>query len=200
MKKLALGLVLILSLTLLAGCGGGKSTEEEVETVDLLEEFRTQETSTDYEGLKIKVNGTLIGFNDAFGYPWVEEVSQVIRIPYQPLLIALNASDLILMPSKMTFNMMDHAVEIPYDQKQLSIDMTPKVKFGSPIVGLKESEDSDRIFFSPNFLKDSFEMNLYWNAAESAVEITTEELDMPVIFAEDARTDLQAYEMHFDVQ
>lgn len=200
MKKLALGLVLILSLSLLAGCGGGNKAEEEVEVIDLMEEFRAQETSTDYEGLKIKVNGTLIGFNDTFGYPWVEEVSQVVRIPYQPLLIALNASDLVLMPSKMTFNMLEHAVEVPYDQKQFIIDMKPKVKFGSPIIGLKESEDSDRVFFSPNFLKDSFEMNLYWNAAESAVEITTEELDLPVIFAEDARNELKAFEMHFEVK
>lgn len=200
MKKLALGLVLILSLSLLAGCGGGNKVEEEVEAVDLIEEFRAQETSTDYEGLKVKVNGTLIGFNDAFGYPWVEEVSQVVRIPYQPLLLALGATELALLPSKMTFNMMEFAVEVPYDQKQINIDMKPKVKFGSPIVGLKESEDSDRVFFSPNFLKDSFGMNLYWNAEESAVEITTEELDLPVLFAEDARTDLQAYEMHFEVQ
>lgn len=200
MKKLALGLVLILSLSFLAGCGGSKNVEAEVEVVDLMEEFRAQETTTEYEGLKIKINGTLIGFNDTFGYPWVEEVSQVVRIPYQPLLIALNATDLELMPSKMRFAMADHAVEVPYDQKQISIDQKPKVKFGSPIIGLTESEQSDRIFFSPNFLKDSFEYNLYWNAAEMAVEITTEELDLPVIFAEDARTELSTYEMHFEVK
>jgi hypothetical protein len=200
MKKLALGLVLILSLSLLAGCGGGGNEEAEVETVDLIEEFRAQETATDYEGLKIKVNGSLVGFNDTFGYPWVEEVSQVVRIPYQPLLVALNATDLILMPSKMTFNMMEHAVEIPYDQKQHSIDQTPKVKFGSPIIALHEAEGSDRYFFSPNFLKESFDMNLYWNAEEGAVEITTEELDLPVIFAEAARADLAAFEMAFEVK
>lgn len=200
MKKLALGLVLILSLSFLAGCGGGNDQEAEAEVVDLIEEFRAQETSTDYEGLKVKVNGTLVGFNDTFGYPWVEEVSQVVRIPYQPLLIALDASDLTLMPSKMTFNMFEHAIEVPYDQKQISIDQTPKVKFGSPIIGLKEAENSDRVFFSPNFLKDSFEYNLYWNAAEAAIEITTEELDLPVIFAEAARTELQTYEMHFEVK
>ena len=200
MKKLALGLVLILSLSFLAGCGGSKDVETEVEAVDLMAEFKTQETSTEYEGLKIKVDGTLLGFNDTFGYPWVEEVSQVIRIPYQPLLIALSASDLQLMPSKMRFAMADHAVEVPYDQKQINIDQKPKVKFGSPIIGLTESEKSDRIFFSPNFLKDSFEYNLYWNAEEGAIEITKEELDLPVIFAEAARTELSAYEMHFEVK
>ena len=200
MKKLALGLVVILSLSFLAGCGGSKDVETEVEAVDLIAEFKAQETSTEYEGLKIKVDGNIIGFNDTFGYPWVEEVSQVIRIPYQPLLIALSASDLQLMPSKMRFAMADHAVEVPYDQKQINIDQKPKVKFGSPIIGLTESEKSDRIFFSPNFLKDSFEYNLYWNAEEGAIEITKEELDLPVIFAEAARTELSVYEMHFEVK